>query len=461
MEEPNAQRIFRGAINADLFAFSEQIGMAGWLRAWCDLRTTHVYELNPEGKDSVRVGLVKCGDEVSDKFLAGCFRISLYKARRRRVHLAALGLLAEVRTPHGHKLLLPFCAKWPDKKAPQAPGWMIAPIAKAVRRWTEYRYLLTRSGGESEQDFAGDCSIAAHSRDYSTLREGSLYQKAESQRERTVEELLKEVASWFKRARRKGAGYKACCPVHNDVEPSLFIDPAEDKILMHCFAGCDVKDMLAAVGHTEDELFVKAPGKKRFVSPIVATFDYQDTAGNVLYRIVRKHPKIFEALSPDGRKGINGIPRVIYSLPEVVKATHVLWLEGEKDVESARRLGFVATCNPFGVKGWRPEYAAYLHGKHVTIIPDGDEAGRKHAEDVAESLAGKAQSVKVLELPNAKDLSEWVENGGTRENLDKLVAEAPKRNEAVGYEIASGKRVYPPKPSEDWLQRDSGPQGET
>ena len=45
---------------------------------------------------------------------------------------------------------------------------------------------------------------------------------------------------------------------------------------------------------------------------------------------------------------------------------------------------------------------------------------------MARSLHGKAQSVKILELPNAKDLSEWVERGGTREVLIGLIQHAPE-----------------------------------
>ena len=36
------------------------------------------------------------------------------------------------------------------------------------------------------------------------------------------------------------------------------------------------------------------------------------------------------------------------------------------------------------------------------------------------------ESLKLLELPGAKDLSEWVEHGGTREQLLELILEAPQ-----------------------------------
>ena len=65
----------------------------------------------------------------------------------------------------------------------------------------------------------------------------------------------------------------------------------------------------------------------------------------------------------------------------------------------------------------------------MTKIADADEPGRKHAQQVAKSLAGKAESVKVLELPGAKDLSEWVLQGGTSDALLGLIQEAPEWKE--------------------------------
>ena len=50
--------------------------------------------------------------------------------------------------------------------------------------------------------------------------------------------------------RRTGVGrYIACCPAHEDKNPSLAIRETEDGILLlHCFAGCDVASVVGAVG---------------------------------------------------------------------------------------------------------------------------------------------------------------------------------------------------------------------
>ena len=140
--------------------------------------------------------------------------------------------------------------------------------------------------------------------------------------------------------------------------------------------------------------------------------------------------KQFKQRRPDGDEGwiwkLGDVRKVLYRLPEVIKAKSILLVEGEKDCETARAMGIVATCNPHGAGDWRREYSEALRMKRVTIIPDAYAPGRKHARQVADSLRDRVESLKVLELPDAKDLSEWVEQGGTREALLHLIQGAPE-----------------------------------
>lgn len=58
--------------------------------------------------------------------------------------------------------------------------------------------------------------------------------------------------------RANGPGrWMARCPSHPDKSPSLSIREAEDRTLLHCFGGCEVHDVLAAVGLTLGDLFEK------------------------------------------------------------------------------------------------------------------------------------------------------------------------------------------------------------
>ena len=44
--------------------------------------------------------------------------------------------------------------------------------------------------------------------------------------------------------------YKALCPSHEDRSPSLAIKDDSDRLLLHCFSGCETSDVLGAIGLT-------------------------------------------------------------------------------------------------------------------------------------------------------------------------------------------------------------------
>jgi putative DNA primase/helicase len=56
----------------------------------------------------------------------------------------------------------------------------------------------------------------------------------------------------------------------------------------------------------------------------VAVYPYTDESGNVLFEVVRYEPKTFAQRRPDGQGGyiynINGVRRVLYKLPDVLRA---------------------------------------------------------------------------------------------------------------------------------------------
>jgi hypothetical protein len=53
-----------------------------------------------------------------------------------------------------------------------------------------------------------------------------------------------------------GDGWFARCPAHPDPSPSLHIDRGRDgQVLLHCFAGCDLGAILAALGLEKRDLF--------------------------------------------------------------------------------------------------------------------------------------------------------------------------------------------------------------
>lgn len=61
----------------------------------------------------------------------------------------------------------------------------------------------------------------------------------------------------LQKVRRTGSGtWVACCPAHQDKSPSLAVREVDDgRVLVHCFAGCSVEEILGAVGMSFDALF--------------------------------------------------------------------------------------------------------------------------------------------------------------------------------------------------------------
>jgi hypothetical protein len=181
---------------------------------------------------------------------------------------------------------------------------------------------------------------------------------------------------------------------------------------------------------------------------VAATYDYCDEAGCRRFQTVRYEPKDFHQRRPDGKGGwvwnLGGVECLLYRLPELVNADpgETVYLpEGEKDVDNLRALGLVATCNPMGAGKWQERFNGPLRHRHVVILPDNDDPGREHAREVAASLNGLAASVKVLELPGLPpggDVSDWLANGGTAEELRRLAeAAGPWQGGAVPAEAAA------------------------
>jgi hypothetical protein len=169
---------------------------------------------------------------------------------------------------------------------------------------------------------------------------------------------------------------------------------------------------------------------------IVASYDYHDEAGSLLFQVCRLHPKTFRQRRPDGKGGwewkTQGTRMVPYRLPDLCfaragangKPWRVYIVEGEKDADRLAAWGLTATTNPAGAGKWRDEFSKYFAGADAVVLADNDDAGRKHAEAVAKSLVAKAERVRVLNLrgvPEKGDFSDWADDGGTQSDFETLV----------------------------------------
>jgi len=80
-------------------------------------------------------------------------------------------------------------------------------------------------------------------------------------------------------------------------------------------------------------------------------------------------------------------------------ADGAILVEGEKDVETLRSHGFVATTNAGGANAhWLAQYTESLRNREVILIPDNDAPSRKRVLNIARALLGKVARLVVLEL---------------------------------------------------------------
>ena len=192
----------------------------------------------------------------------------------------------------------------------------------------------------------------------------------------------------------------------------------------------------------------------------VAWFDYFDEDNALEFQVVKYEPKDFRPrhLDENGRwiyskKGVRDLP---YRLPELLARQDgivVYIVEGEKDVETLVKLGCIATTNAGGCNGWKSELNQFFKNADIIIIGDHDpqttnkKTGEKlfhpdgrpkypgwdHAMHVAEQLAPIAHRVRIfdagslygLRCPDKCDITDWIENGGSREELDAFVDKCP------------------------------------
>jgi len=243
---------------------------------------------------------------------------------------------------------------------------------------------------------------------------------------------VNDFLSLLKSVKETGKGqWLALCPSHHDTKPSLSIKETDGKILLKCFGGCGLADILRSLGLEFGDLFLvdgnKPPAQAR---KIVATYDYQNADGNLISQVVRYEPKAFAQRRPDGKGGwlwnLSGVKPVLYHLPEIIKtnSTDTIYVvEGEGCADALWSVGLIATTSPGGAGNWRPEYSKYFNDRRLVIIPDNDPEGLRYARAVATSSRGLAREMRAIILPNLPpkgDIVDWFNGGGWVGDLESL-----------------------------------------
>jgi len=279
------------------------------------------------------------------------------------------------------------------------------------------------------------------------------------------------------RTRAKSIGtagsFSGLCPAHDDNSASLSITLENDRILLHCHTGCAINDICVSLGIEQTDLFasidekqinkvpvpLKAENERKRMKANINTdgkvvffsskhqkkvtesvrYSYSDGDGKPEYHVIRSEPKDFRPMTQDGFLDLDGVDRVLYRLPELLKGIKdskpIFLLEGEKDVDSAMVMGLIATTFVGGAGKWRDEYLDYFRGADIVLIPDNDDPGLKGMTEIATKLHGTASRIRILELPelgtrlekHGKDFSDWAElEGNTKNTLEKIISDLPE-----------------------------------
>lgn len=249
---------------------------------------------------------------------------------------------------------------------------------------------------------------------------------------------------------REGS-WTALCPAHDDRANSLSIGVGKKDraVMLNCHAGCPTAIIVGALGLRMADLWpddAQRPSRPASNGKVMAqgvearqrlvkSYDYTDANGTLLFQVCRMEPKGFPQRRPDGAGnwvwGLGDVQPVLYRLPLLIEAAaegkRIFFVEGEKDVETLEEIGYIATTSPMGAGKWREYYAPTLKGADVVILPDNDDKGRQHAEQVAASLHAQGCTVKVVPLPGVKekgDISDWLDAGHDVDELEELIARA-------------------------------------
>jgi len=231
-----------------------------------------------------------------------------------------------------------------------------------------------------------------------------------------------------------------------------------------------VREMLRAKAGVSDNEGIAEWFKREFaidVNPyrqhVEKIYGYVNENGALSFQVLRWGPKkTFSQQQPgsgkggikrgpDGKPTMVGARLVPYHLDELIAAKAAAngepWRvhihEGEKDVDRVRQQwGVIATCNPGGAGKWRDDFNECFRSADAVVFADNDEAGRRHARQVAAAISRTAARVRIVELsglPDKGDISDWIDAGGTQSDLEDLIDAIPPYEGNKSNRVGNGK----------------------
>lgn len=177
-------------------------------------------------------------------------------------------------------------------------------------------------------------------------------------------------------------------------------------------------------------------------SPIERQHIYKNSDGGIFgKKIILKYPdgnkrvrwSLFDTETGEflSSGGLAGRKAPLYNadLLQTSAETTLYIVEGEKDVDTLAKHGFLATTIPNGAgfSNWLETYNNGLQNRDVIIITDNDEQGRKYGRTVAKNVLKIAKSVKIVpsecvypKCPEKSDISDIVQLVGEEKAYSML-----------------------------------------
>ena len=275
---------------------------------------------------------------------------------------------------------------------------------------------------------------------------------------RNTSDPVPELIQKLRNVEQTKSGWQCTCPAHEDDTASLSVSKGDDgRALVFCHAGCSAESIVRALGWTLGDLMPPTNGHVKPKSePLrqVALYDYRDEAGEIVLQVVRYEPKTFRQRTPDGKgkwkwtaKDARVVPYRLDKLTEERGRTVVV-VEGEKDVHYLERLGILATCNAGGAGKWTSEHAyTSLAATSSSSRTTTSQAGTTPRSSLARSNTGGIRSDRHPARSGVKgrDVSDWIADGGTRDQLLDLARLTPEWMEAESYRSRHPTRTYKPE----------------
>lgn len=275
---------------------------------------------------------------------------------------------------------------------------------------------------------------------------------------------VKDFLSRFDSVKSSGGNkYQAICPCHNDHEASLTITISSKKILLHCHAGCETKDIVNAIGVDYKDLFdnisnyssrdswityvENVVNKKSKIGNFrfIKRYDYYNVKGNYAFSNLRfeayKDNKridktmrqgIFDFNTNKFTFGFKGQTKKSFkamygNLKDIDNHSDIFIVEGEKDVDTLSDFGLYA-LTVGSSDDWDKDFSQFFVNKNIVAIADNDKSGIAFIDNIIADCEQNCKSIKKI-IPSKiqkGDVTDYLTTENhTIEDLYNLIKNAP------------------------------------